>query len=203
MAQGRRSTIRQPSPVSLPPYAVDRNPEAEATPQAPPSSSTRELRSRGRVGSLTLPPFSGNSSLSTHLAKWRNCAAYHSWDSVARVCQLKGSLEGPEATLLWQLPESRTEEELLELLQARFGDETQVESYRAQLRSRRRKRGESLQSLYLDICRLLALTYPGDAGRYSGITARDAYIQALGTMKSAFVFSIVVRKHCRKRTKSR
>jgi hypothetical protein len=48
------------------------------------------------------------------------------------------------------------------------------------LRGRRRRRNESLQSLYQDVCRLLALSFPGDPGMYDNIMARDAFINCLG-----------------------
>jgi hypothetical protein len=154
------------------------------------SGAMREVRAdapRGRAGALSLPPFSGvGDSLAVHLARWRNCAEFFSWDAVARVCFLKGSLTGVAANLLWQLPENCSEQELLQLLHARFGDEGQVETYRSQLRARKRRKGESLQSLYLDIHRLVSLSFPAETGRYVGVCARDAFLSALGDNEARF-----------------
>jgi hypothetical protein len=150
----------------------------------------REVRAdapRDRAGALSLPPFSGvGDSLAVHLARWRNCAGFFSWDAVARVCFLKVSLTGVAANLLWQLPENCSEQELLQLLHARFGDEGQVETYRSQLRARKRRKGESLQSLYLDIHRLVSLSFPAETGRYVGVCARDAFLSALGDNEARF-----------------
>ena len=133
-----------------------------------------------KSGGLSLGSFTGeNTSLATHLAKWRNCAVYHNWDEKARVCQLKGSLDGPASQIWWQIADDCSEAELLELLQSRFGNSNQVELFRSELRSRRRRRNESLQSLYNDVCRLLALSFPGDPGMYDNIMARDAFINCL------------------------
>ena len=50
-----------------------------------------------------------------------------------------------------------TLERILELLQDRFGNKLSFEKFHADLQNRRRGRGESLQDLYLDLCRLRAL----------------------------------------------
>jgi hypothetical protein len=145
-----------------------------------PACEVRHRSSRSRAGALTLPSFSGTGdSLAVHLARWRNCSAFYGWDEVARVCHLKGSLSGVAANLLWQLPEPCSEAEILQLLQARFGDEGRLETYRSQLRTRRRRKGESLQSLYLDVSRLVSLAYPSEGGKYMGVCARDAFLAAL------------------------
>jgi transposase InsO family protein len=131
-------------------------------------------------GSLVLPSFSGiGSSLATHLAKWENCAEFYGWNSKQRLCMLRGSLDGPAVNILCELKPGHTEEDLVRLLKERFCDEGLVETFRAQLRSRRRRKGESLQSLYHDVIRLLNLSYPDDRGQYSQILGRDAFLSAL------------------------
>ena len=65
------------------------------------------------------------------------------------------------------------------MLRARFGNENQTERFRAELRARRRAAGESLQAVYNDICRLLALAYPGPSNPTTAIVGRDAFIDAL------------------------
>ncbi len=125
---------------------------------------------------IKLGSFTGtNLPLATHLAKLDNCAAYYGWNEEERVCHLKASLDGNAATLLWELPAGCSEMELLQLLQTCFGDRDQIERYRFELRTRRRCKGESLQSLHQDVCRLLALSYPGESSSLSKVVARDAF----------------------------
>jgi len=65
----------------------------------------------------------------------------------------------------------------------RFGSINQAERFRAELRSRKRLPGESLQQLYQDICRLMALSYPGPSSELSDIVGRDCFVQALNNPK--------------------
>jgi hypothetical protein len=154
-------------------------------PSLPPSNRMsspgrwRELERRSAT--IKLGSFTGtNVPLATHLAKLQNCAAYYGWSAPERVCHLKASLEGNAASLLWELPIDCSEEQLLQLLQTRFGDREQVERFRFELKTRRRRRGESLQALHQDVCRLLTLSYPGETGSLSKIVARDAFLDSLG-----------------------
>ena len=52
--------------------------------------------------------------------------------------------------------------------------------FRAQLRARKRRPGESLQSVYLDVSRLAALAFPGVPTEHAEAVAVDAFIDALG-----------------------
>ena len=51
--------------------------------------------------------------------------------------------------------------------------------FRAKLRPRRRKRGKSIQAVYLDVRRLLALGFPGQSGGLCEIIGRDAFLVKL------------------------
>jgi len=70
-------------------------------------------------------------------------------------------------------------ESLVSILQANFGTEDQAERFRAELRARRRKPGETLQVLYQDVCRLLALAFPGPNSEARRLVGRDAFLDAL------------------------
>lgn len=118
--------------------------------------------------------------LATFLAKFRNCADYYQWTERDRLFHLKASLEGNAASLLWELDNDCSESQLLQRLQSRFGEVQQVEKYRAQLRARRRRKDESVQSLYQDVCTLLALSYPGESSHLGQLVARDAFLDCLG-----------------------
>ena len=50
---------------------------------------------------------------------------------------------------------------IVALLKARFGSENQTERFRAELRSRKRNKSESLQKLYQDFCRFVTMLLLG------------------------------------------
>jgi len=54
-----------------------------------------------------------------------------------------------------------------------------MECNRAELQSRRRRKGESVQDVYQDIRRLKALRFPGESGDFLEIIGRDAFLSAL------------------------
>ena len=118
-------------------------------------------------------------ALETHLSKLDNCASYYNWSARDRLCHIKASLEGPAGQVLWEISYDATELDVVKLLRNRFGNVNQMERYRAELRSRRRKRGESIQAVYQDIRRLLALGFPGQSGELCEIIGRDAFLEAL------------------------
>ena len=62
--------------------------------------------------------------------------------------------------MLWDTGPQATTASIVELLRTRFGNELQAEWFKAELRARRRKAGERLQQLYLDISRLVTSAYP-------------------------------------------
>jgi len=77
------------------------------------------------------------------------------------VC-LRNSLEEDVANILWDYREKVTDSlsSLTKTLKRRFGGKAQADKYRIEIRNRRRKTEESLQSLHVDIRRLAALAFP-------------------------------------------
>ena len=129
---------------------------------------------------LTLEKFDGTSvPLETFLAKFKNCAKYNEWDSDERAIFLKDSLSGNASQVLWEVAEDATDEEIIRLLRNRFGCSNQTERFRAELHGRRRRPGESIQSVYQDIRRLMALGFPGQSGELLEIIGRDAFLESL------------------------
>jgi predicted aspartyl protease len=153
------------------------NPHPYGYPSPVKTASHAERKS----ATIKLGAFNGtNVPLETHLAKLRNCADYYGRDEYDRLCHLKASLEGSAAAILWELPSGCSEVDLLRILRNRYGNQEQIERFRFELRFRRRKKGETIQALHQDVCRLLALSYPGETGSLSRIVARDAFIDSLG-----------------------
>ena len=138
--------------------------------------------SRGRYGftvGAKLGTYDGSTCLETFLARFDNCARYFKWSEEDRLFQLCASLTGPAGQILWDAGTQTTVNEVERLLRNRFGNINQAERFRAELRARRRKPGESLQKLYQDVCRLMALAYPGPSTELSNVVARDAFLDAL------------------------
>jgi len=128
---------------------------------------------------VKLCTFDGSSCLETFLAKFDNMSQYFHWSSGDKLFHLRASLEGSAGQVLWDTGPQSTFEGVVQILRARFGNDLQAERYRAEFHARRRKKGESLQCLYQDICKLLALGYPGQSNTAVSFIGRDAFLDAL------------------------
>ena len=69
------------------------------------------------------------------------------------------------------------------LLQTRFGTQLQAECFKPELHARRRIQGESLQSLYQDICRLVTLAYPSAEASLVTHVGKETFIAVLSDGK--------------------
>jgi len=68
---------------------------------------------------------------------------------------------------------------LIKCLNSRFCTEGQSSLYRSQLRTRRRGKEETLQTLYHDINRMAGLAYRGKSSIHRELASIDAFIDAL------------------------
>ena len=89
--------------------------------------------------------YGGNTCIQTFWARSDNCAEYFEWDDSDILFQLRASLVGAAGQILWEAGKQSTVGRFVALLQPRFGSENQAERFRAELRSRKRTKGESLQ----------------------------------------------------------
>ena len=128
---------------------------------------------------VTLGTYRGDSCLETFLSKFENISSYLCWNESDRLFHLRASLEGAAGQILWDAGVQTSASDVIRLLRARFGNENQAERFRAELRARRRRKDESLQSLYNDVCRLLALAYPGPTNPTTVLVGRDMFLDAL------------------------
>jgi len=114
------------------------------------------------------------------LAKFSNVSRYCNWDDSDKLFHIGTALEGPAGQVLWDVGPQTSFDGVVSLLQSRFGHKNQAERFRAEVRARRRKPGETLQELYQDLCRLFALAYPHEPHTAaSSLMARDAFLDAL------------------------
>jgi len=109
---------------------------------------------------LKLPAYDGKGSLETFLEKFGLMAQYLDWKEGDMFHHLCASLDGNAGQVLWGLNPGANTATVIGLLRTRFGHEMQAERFRAELRARRLRPGESLQSLYLDISRMASLAHP-------------------------------------------
>ncbi|MDZ7612307.1 MAG: RNase H-like domain-containing protein [Flavobacteriaceae bacterium] len=127
--------------------------------------------------------YDGKKSLDTFMAQFETCAVYNRWNSNDKCAFLKCALVDGPAQTLWDSGDARhiSYDQLVERLRARYGSTGQAEKFRTELRSRRRRRGETLTELHGDIRRLMALAYPGlGQSDVCEIIARDHFIDAVG-----------------------
>jgi len=101
------------------------------------------------------------------------------WDVEDQQFNLSVSLDGVAGQILWDTEACSTVEGTIQLLRNWFGNVNQQERFCAELKSRKRKPGESLQELYQDVCGLMSLAYPGPTSDLSNIVGRDAFLEAL------------------------
>ena len=137
-------------------------------------------KARPVLPTLKLGTYDGTACLKTFLAKFENCSDYYEWTDRERLCHLRASLEGPAGQVLWDAGEHSSVDAVIRLLKNRFGSLNEEERYRSELKARRRRRGESLQSVYQDVRRLMAMAFPGQTGPLWEVMARDAFAESLG-----------------------
>ena len=123
--------------------------------------------------------YDGNSAIETFLARFENCSDYFGWTAADRLYHLKASLVGAAGQILWNVSKSASVEHIIQLLRNRFGAIHQQERFRAELRCKKRKPNETLQSVYTDVCKLISLAYPGESSPLLDLVARDAFLQCL------------------------
>jgi len=75
--------------------------------------------------------------------------------------------------------EGASYQKLIKRLKGRFGTKGQSSLYRLQLRTRRRGKEETLQTLYHDINGMASLAYPGKSSIHRELAAIDAFIDVL------------------------
>jgi len=108
---------------------------------------------------IKLQAYDGTGSLETFLMKFCHMANYLQWDDEDTFHHLSASSELVAVHVLWDISPRAMMADLSCLLQTMFCTQLQAECFKAELHARRRAQGESLQSLYQDICMLVTLAY--------------------------------------------
>ena len=105
---------------------------------------------------LKPPKFDGQGSFETFMAQFLNCAKHNKWTRADKLAYLRNSLDKEAANILWDYGKDVTESlsGLTRILESRFGGQDVSDKHRIELRNRRRRKNETLQSLHSDVRRL-------------------------------------------------
>ena len=128
---------------------------------------------------IKLGSYNGSTCLQTFLEFFGNYSDDFEWDEADKLFQLQASLVGAAGQILWDARKQSTVGQIVALLKAGFGSKNQAERFRAELRRRKRAKGEPLQKLYQDVRRLMSLAYPDESSILSDIVGRDAFPETL------------------------
>lgn len=163
------------------------SPPVRSTPKKRSMRKEREGKAEGRVKKPIVMPakYDGSADLDEYLAHFDLCEVVNEWTPQQAGAFLGISLQGVARRLLAGL-EPATEKGYLKLrraLQQRFAPRNQTESFKALLRTRKRKAGETLQTLAEEIWRLVRLAYPGADATTLDSMGRDRFLESLGDME--------------------
>ena len=124
--------------------------------------------------------FDGSTDLDTFLVRFESCCRYFSWSESKKVFHSMNASTGSAEPIVKEVGPAGTQEHVLELLQSRFGTKLNIDKFHAELRRRKRGSDETLQELYLDLCRLrvLALGENSDE-KFPEIYFRNIFVDAL------------------------
>ena len=101
------------------------------------------------------PRFDGKDNcLESHLVQFEIIAKHNQWNDSEKADFLKCSLSGEASHMLRDLDDKATYDDVIGQLRQRYGSLEQIESYRMELKHRKRKPGEKLSHLLKDIRRL-------------------------------------------------
>lgn len=141
--------------------------------------------------------YDGSGSWRDYQSHFEACASINQWTMEQKGLFLAVSLRGQAQGVLGNLPDDRQQHYsvLIKSLEDRFAPPHQTELYRAQLRSKRQKAGETLPELGQTIRRLTTLAYSTAPADVLETLAKEQFIDALSDGDSRIRI-----KQCRPKT---
>ena len=125
--------------------------------------------------------YEGKTPLEDWLTHFNLCSDINGWTEDQKTRFLAVKLRGPALQVYTDLPDpsKHSYSRLVEALRERFCPQGQTELFRAQLRARTRRKGESLQQLASDIRRLVLRAYPNVSAKFREEVGRDQFVEAI------------------------
>ena len=152
------------SPGNFEPWMKDVFPCHHPEPRNRPSvgsDSTTVVRPRCPI--MRPDTYDGTGVLEDFLSHFEILSELNNWDGVWKAKYLAASLKGSAQSVLSETPTVDRNDftKLRAASQRRFGQENQVDLFRAQLQSYKRKRGMTIPEMALNIRKLARRAYPG------------------------------------------
>ncbi|KAI5725511.1 hypothetical protein M8J77_016466 [Diaphorina citri] len=149
--------------------------------QHPPSSLSTVIPERANPARMKLPVFDGQMAWCIFKRQFEAACECNLYSAKEKVTALMLSLRGPAADLIQTLPKDSnlSYDELVSVIERRFGDDHMQDVYRIQLQNRVQKSGETLQQLQADIDRLAHLSYGTGHPEILNHIATAAFIDAI------------------------
>jgi len=113
----------------------------------------------GSMSYIRCDKFDGKTCVDTYLAKFESCAEHNNWTAKDKAAHLKSALTGNAANLV-QGNTRATYSEVVGLLQRRYGNREQHAKLKLELKYRRRRPAEDIQSLAQEVESLVNRAYP-------------------------------------------
>ncbi|KAK3724018.1 hypothetical protein QZH41_008917 [Actinostola sp. cb2023] len=153
--------------------------EALAQPRTIDSSKIQPATARPKVRPTT---YDGSSSWEDYAAQFQLVAEINNWDYVTKASYLAISLSGPALSVLGDLSydQRRDFKDITSALATRFGTEHRTEMFRAQIKTRKRQRNESLPELAQALRRMARQVYPEAPADLRETLACDYFVDSLG-----------------------
>jgi len=126
-----------------------------------------------------LGQYDGKGDLEIFLAKFENTSKMCGWGDVERAYFLKNSLTGAAGTILIEVGQEGTFDQVYSKLVARHVKGLEVDQYRAEMMNRKRRHGESLKDYYLALCSLKIGGYSNSEQIFPEIYFRDIFVNNL------------------------
>ena len=148
-------------------------------------ASLRSQDRRDRVatsGSSVKPPtFDGQSPWSMYRRQFEAAASANGWSDEEKATALIVALRVPALGMLQSIPVEQQNHfgDLVAALELRYGDQHREQLYRAQMKNRVQKSGESLQEFEADVRRLTQLAYPEAPEDFKEQLAVQVFIDGL------------------------
>ncbi|KAI5751979.1 hypothetical protein M8J77_012644 [Diaphorina citri] len=149
--------------------------------QHPSSSLSTVVPERANPARMKPPVFDGQMAWSIFKRQFEAACECNLYSAKEKVTALMLSLRGPAADLIQTLPKDSnlSYDELVSVIERRFGDDHMQDVYRIQLQNRVQKSGETLQQLQADIDRLAHLSYGTGHPEILNHIATAAFIDAI------------------------